>query len=280
MENRMFWLLLLFQEPNVELFALQWDQGARAARVESLRRLTFSPGYDNQPSFADDWVLFSSDGGSGKTDIHAIHPASGQRNQMTHTPKTGEYSPQQQPGGSRIWFVRVEEDERQRIWSCRPNGRGLRPEFAEWQGVGYFLPLGRKSAVAFFLGDPPQLARIEGRNKVPLARDVLRGLQGSPLGDEFAYAQRDGEAATIFRMTEKGLPSIWAPLPEKCQDFLWMRDGSLLVGRGEELLIWNDKMGWRLAGSLADKGLRSISRLAQSQDGHTLVLVAEVPEGS
>jgi len=275
----MFLLLFLFQEPNVELFALQWDQGARAARVETLRRLTTSPGYDNQPCFADEWVLFSSDGGSGKTDIHAIHPVSGQRKQITHTPKTGEYSPQRQPGGSRIWFVRVEEDERQRIWSCRPNGRGLRPEFPEWLGVGYFLPLARNAAVAFFLCDPPQLARIHGKNKVALAGDVLRGLQKNPRGDEFAFVQRDREAATVFTMLETGQASSWAPLPEKCQDFLWMRDGALLVGSGEELMIWNDKMGWRPAGSLAGRGLRSISRLAQSPDGHTLVLVAEVPEG-
>ncbi|MCB9399310.1 MAG: PD40 domain-containing protein [Acidobacteria bacterium] len=272
------WLmcLLLFQEPvNTELFAVDWDSSAGEAKVETLKRLTFKPGYDNQPSFMGDWVLFTSDRNKGQTDVFKVHAKTGKTKCVAEF-STGEYSPRLSADGHSFWCVRVEPDSTQRIWTVDLKSKKDKVLFPESKGIGYYLPLPNQEVIAFVLGEPNHLDLITPTGQTVIAENIGRGMQADPNGSGFAFLLKEGESGSIRRY-ENGKHYAWAPALGQSEDFLWTPQNHLIMGDGAQLFRWNDKMGWRPCGDFSKSQLTNISRLALSADASRLVFVAEVP---
>lgn len=276
--------------PDTEIFVapVTWD-GATPT-VGAPENVTFRDGYDNQPRFeADGSLLYTRDTG-GQTDIWRLPPEgrAGEAVRVTDTPES-EYSPTPRTwvGDGSFTVVRVEGDGSQRLWLFDRRGEAPQVVVRDLQPVGYhaWAEDGR-ALVSFVLGEPHRLVLsrpISGRGSrrgdwshETVTADIGRGIAALDR-HRVAFVQK-GETWRIDLLdTRNGSVSPLVETRPEREDFavdprgaLWMGDGARLYrfvpGEGSE---------WRLIADLsAVPGVGSITRLAFSEDGSRLALVA------
>ena len=68
-----------------------------------------------------------------------------------------------------------------------------------------------------------------------------------------------------------------APTIQGREDHAWTPSGGLIMARGSRIYLWvpGQSETWRSIKDLASDGLSTITRIAVSPDGESLVLVAE-----
>jgi len=270
------------QAPATDIWIGDLVRAGGSWRLDNVRNLTDRDGYDNQPWFLPDGsALFYTSQRDGQTDIYEIDLASGAARQVTKTPES-EYSPQVTPDGSGISVVRVESDGTQRIWNFPLDGRAPNLVAPAARGVGYYAWLDRATLVAFVLGDPFTLQRIDlgdGKQTI-VARQIGRSLHRIPGSHDASYSAPDGAGGdvTIFRYDpETGdCRAIGPAPPSENQDYAWTPDGSLVAGDGSRLLHRSpgSEASWIRFADLKAAGVHDITRLAVSPDGRRLALVA------
>ena len=263
---------------DIALVDLQSAQGKPQAGSEFLH-LTFRAGYDNQPAFsADSGTVYFTRALDDQTDIFAYRLDPGQLQQVTRTPES-EYSPTPVPGRSAISVVRVEADQRQRLWQIElPSGQaGLL--LADIEPVGYHAWAGPDQLALFVLAEPPQLQwanTATGKGKV-LADNIGRWLQPVPDSNAVSFVQKRASGGWLLRRVDRAnpVPVTIAPALEETEDYVWHPAGFLVAARGSQL-YWlqpGDNARWQAFADLAERGVREISRLAISPDGRHLAVV-------
>lgn len=267
--------------PGTDVFLVPLHAEAGRIAVGAPVNLTRRPGYDNQPAFSPDAtaVWYTTVGEDGHADVCRVVLDSRKVECRRTTPES-EYSPGERDDGS-VVVVRVEADSTQRLWQFRPGAPEpvlLLPDLAP---VGYYAWLDGTRVLCFVLGTPPtlQLADTRGGPAVLLATDIGRSLQRTPDGTGVSFLQRDqdGWAVRRYGAADGRLSTTARALPGS--DFhAWLPDGTLLMARGDALYQWREGLpGWQLMAAFGSDGLRGITRLAVSPDGHWLALVADDP---
>jgi len=271
--------------PNTKVYSFKMVKKGNSFRFTNPRHLTgFNPnGYNNQPHFVNDGTLyltvqFPDD---AQTDIYSLDL---QRKAITRVTKTveGEYSPTQIPSSQSFSAVRVEADGQntQRLWQfpINRNGEG-ELVFADIKGIGYHQWLSPQK-VALFIVDTPNKMMIANKrtgSAVELLTNIGRGFQG--MGEE--------KLAFIHKVTDdtwyiKEMDSYTYRFKEVIQtlpgseDFLYLRDGTFLMGNGSKLYKYNkvfDKE-WRQIADFQHYGIKEITRLAISDNG-TIAIVSK-----
>lgn len=269
-------------DTDVFLASLQRDGGSWS--VERLENLTARPGYDNQPSFAPDGrtIRYTAVDEDGSADTWRYDLDRGETSPLTRTPES-EYSPTPVPESDRF---SAERDSTQRLWSFAPDGSDPRLVLPDLRPVGYHAWSDANTVVVYVLGDPPTLrvaAPGTGQGKV-VAREVGRSLQQIPGATAVSYVQmgEEEEGDWIMRLEPAtGETRRLAPALDGSVDHAWTPDGILLMGRGSVLYRWNagGEGRWHPVADLAEREIRSITRLAVSPDGGKIALVAETGGG-
>ena len=263
--------------PDTEIFVVSvgLDQNGRP-RLGTPVNLTNRPGYDNQPAFtASGDLLYTRMDDQGATDIWMFPSGSTTSRQVTNTAES-EYSPLPLSSGS-FRVVRVEADEKQRLWNFGPDGAPslVAPEL---EPVGYHALAG-ESIVAFILGDPPTLVVSDGSGTNPRTVSENPGRALIRLGDDrVAFVQKSEEARWEVIELDLGTNQLksLALLPAGREDFTVDPDGSLWTGEGSKLLRWNRSMRrWDEIADYAGTGIREITRLTFDRNGSRLAFVAE-----
>ncbi|HVS04204.1 MAG TPA: hypothetical protein VMT16_15680 [Thermoanaerobaculia bacterium] len=265
--------------PDTEIWLAPLQGGAEAPTVGEPRNITRRPGYDNQPAFLPDGhgVLYTAIG-DGQADVWIHLLRGGGRARVTATPES-EFSPTPIPGEAAISVVRVESDERQRLWrvSLDP-GRDITLLLPHVEPVGYHAWADPTTVFLFVLGEPPALQRVSLPGGPPqlVARDVGRSLHRIPGEQAMSYVQRQGEALWVTRydlITGESEPLV--QLLPGSEDVAWGPGGTLWCGQGSRLLRWRQgQEGWLLVADLAPQGVGTISRLAVHPKGELLAFVA------
>lgn len=240
----------------------------------SLKTLTKRQGYDNQPHFASDNLLFWTRHSEGQTDIWQMNLATEKKSALTKTAES-EYSPTLMPGAKEISAIRVAIDGTQRLWSIDLSGQPLEI-LIEDLTVGYHSWLDSDTLALFVLGDPVmtlQLAkRSSGKAKI-LDADIGRSLHKVPGKNAISYTVHRGEQNEI-RLYDLDL-SKSTPLVDTlkdAQDYVWLADSSILMGQGNRIFrLLDQEQQWKLWAEFPDLG--NITRLAVSPDNSKLALV-------
>jgi dipeptidyl aminopeptidase/acylaminoacyl peptidase len=239
--------------------------------------------YDNQPFFTPDGrtILFTSKRDGRQTDIYQYDLATKSLMQLTSTPES-EYSPTITPAGNAFSVIRVEVDGTQRLWQF-PLAKGgtptlLRPDL---KPVGYHAWIDASRLAVFVLGTPATLrfVDLESGSAGVVADTIGRCLQHVPGRGSMSFVQKgkEKEPWTISEIDPetRKITAITETLPGR-EDYAWTPDGALLMADGSRLFMWTrESPKWRQIADLAPAGLKSITRLAVSPDGHQLALVAE-----
>lgn len=280
--------------PDTEVFIAPLTTAGGRLSVGKPQNISNSPGYDNQPSFADGGrsVLFTSARGgppSGaaepQMDIYKYEIDSGRVTRVTNTPES-EYSATVTPDGKHISVIRVEADKSQRLWQFTATGSDPTVVLADVKPVGYHAWLDDHTLALFVLGQPAtlQIADTRTGSAVIAARDIGRSLQPIP-GGGVSFVQRAGDgpqrSLTISEVRIKdGQPivtTLTAAAPGATEEYVaWTADGTLLMAAAGSLRAW--KRGdavWNDVADLAALGIRSVSRLAVSPRGDWLALVGQ-----
>ncbi|WP_116108244.1 hypothetical protein [Lewinella sp. IMCC34191] len=281
--------MVVAQTPSTKLYV--FDMGMR----DSMLMLTnprflshFNPdGYNNQPYWDGEQVLYASVQmpGDEQPDIYRFDLGNRTRQQLTDT-DAGEYSPKIQiAGADRFTAVRQEyvgSDTVLRLWDfpadLSENGR---PVFTSMSNIGYYEWLNPSQLALYLVENPGRIvlsAAGDGATPRTLATSTGRTFTRMSNGN-LVYVDK---SVTPWRLMQKNLYRLEedaqpiAELPDGTEDFVLLRDGSYLTGRGSKLyrLFPNRDGGWQLVADLNYYGLQDITRMALSRDGR-LALVAE-----
>jgi len=244
--------------------------------------ITSRPGYDNQPAFTPDSraILFTSihEDGGGQSDIYRYDLAAKTIARVTSTPES-EYSATIMPGGQRFSVIRVERDSAQRLWSFAMDGSDPQLLIPTVKPVGYHAWIDPDNLALFVLGNPNALVHYDLRSghADTLARNIGRSLAPTIGGGGFSFTAHDSGGVVKLKTMSWPYQTIGdlVALPRGSEDIVWLARDLVLSSNGSKLVSWKPgTTDWQDAVDLAASGLSRISRLAVSQDGKWLAIVA------
>jgi hypothetical protein len=242
--------------------------------------VTSRPGYDNQPAFTPDskGILFTSIHEDGQSDIYRYDLGTKTIARVTSTPES-EYSATIMPGGQRFSVIRVERDSAQRLWSFAMDGSDPQLLVPSVKPVGYHAWIDPDNLALFVLGNPNALVHYDLRSghADTLARNIGRSLAPTIGGGGFSFTAHDSTGAVKLKTMSWPYQTIGdlVALPRGSEDIVWLARDLVLSSNGSKLVSWKPgTTDWQDAVDLAPSGLSRISRLAVSQDGKWLAIVA------
>jgi hypothetical protein len=242
--------------------------------------VTNRPGYDNQPAFTPDskGILFTSIHEDGQSDIYRYDLGTKAVARVTSTPES-EYSATIMPGGQRFSVIRVERDSAQRLWSFAMDGSDPQLLVPTVRPVGYHAWIDPDNLALFVLGNPNALVHYDLRSghADTLARNIGRSLAPTIGGGGFSFTAHDSTGAVKLKTMAWPYQTIadLVALPRGSEDIVWLARDLVLSSTGSKLVSWKPgTTDWQDAVDLAPSGLSRISRLAVSQDGKWLAIVA------
>ncbi|HKK94351.1 MAG TPA: hypothetical protein VJ925_13030 [Longimicrobiales bacterium] len=301
--------------PDLWLAELTYDDTG-APMLGDGRNVTSRAGYDNQPKFLPDGSILYTRGVGDRTDIWLYDPATDAHAPVTETPDHSEYSPTPTPDGTGFSAIVVEPDSLQRLWRFDLDGSNGGPIFEDIAPVGYHAWIDDERIGMFVLGEPATLQTAVAGAAGPGAtvdEDIGRSLNRIPGQTAISYPVAPSEDR-VLRMTAAEDSVVTVPLRSSgwfvrmladvdgelatrfvaripAQDHAWTPDGRILYAEGHRLmaigplptapgeepaLLPDDALV--TVGALPDTTLE-ISRLAVSDDGASIVLVVDRPNG-
>ena len=281
--------------PQSNIFVADLDLAAGTAR--QVRNITPHAGYNNQPAFHAGSVLFVSDR-TGSTDVYRYDLASGATSQVTAT-AAAEFSPTPLADGSGFTVTRVADPEQkgetytesQQLWRYGFDGKPVAAVLPTGR-VGYHSWLDAGHVALFLVGNDERkvphtlvLADLAKGSTALLSSAPGRALGRAPDGKRISFVDKSDPAHWVISAMAAGerLPMVLVATPpadkdaDRSEDYCWLPDGSLMMGKGAVLWRWDGKAGspMRPFADLGDVG-GDIKRLAASPDGKRLAFVVQM----
>jgi hypothetical protein len=269
--------------PNTNVYLLQMEQVDTILTFNSPQLLTASNagGYNNQPNFLSNTELMMTVGleNTNQTDIYLFDLEKKTRLRMTKTPES-EYSPQVTPENLFFSVVRVETDEgrSQRLWQYPLDRKDKgKPVFKYLRGIGYYYWLDRFRLALFNVADVSYLSLGDTRDESTrhLAPGVGRSFQKSPNG-RLVFVHKITEGNWVIKAMDTNSLEVETIVPalSGCEDFVILKDGSILMGKGSRLYQFHPRKDttWREVAELKNLGIFHITRLAASADGKLAIV--------
>ncbi len=247
---------------------------------ENLRNISNNPGYDNQPSFYENDFIFFSSTRNGQTDIAKYDLKSGTVSWVSDTQEGSEYSPLKIPGKKAVSAIRLDKDGTQLLYSYKLSD-GKPDILLEELKVGYHVWASKNQILAAVLTEERMdlvASNLNDRSNHTFQKNIGRSLHRIPGSDRISYISFENgypELKSIDPLS--GATDVIVRLPQGVQDICWLKNGSVLAGNGNKLLIYNPTKGqdWQTLKTFENKDLYRISRLAVNEEGTKLALVAE-----
>ena len=275
----LFWGLPLLGQGPTELYLAEIHAVEGDIAIASPKNISENPGYDNQPSFPDDQTVLYARTRNGQTDIARYSFGNGKTAWLTDTPGGSEYSPLKIPATDAISTIRLDTSGLQRLYSYPMDGGDPKILLHDLK-VGYHLWYHQDLLVCTVLTeDGMDLVVVNFRDdsRYTFQKRVGRSLHRIPDSDLFSYiALEEGVARVKSMDPHSGTNKVIIPLPEGVQDVCWLPNGTLLCGKGNQILGFHPEKDsdWRVIHEFGPN-LGEISRLAINPSGTQLAVVAE-----
>ncbi|MFK7956371.1 MAG: TolB family protein [Lysobacterales bacterium] len=243
-------------------------------------RITDVPGYDNQPHYsADGKTLYFTRISSGRANVMAYDIANAST-RVILADLESDYSPTLMPRVNALSVIRVEADQRQRLWKIPLDGQPPQVIFENIEGVGYHAWAAPRIALMFILGEPPtlQLAGPAGVAQ-PVAQNIGRAMVAIAGSTEVAYVSKGtGDSRWTINAYDYAIDAdrFIAPTLAGQEDFAISPEGTLWMADDSVLYRWTrEQPSWVPLIDLSTTQVGAISRMTLSPNGHQLALVAE-----
>ncbi|GAB5399840.1 MAG: hypothetical protein Aureis2KO_14250 [Aureisphaera sp.] len=272
-------------QANTEVYLLDLSFSEEHFEISNFRNISNNEGYDNQPSFSHNGILFFAKTRNGQTDIALFDPKL-IISQWMHPPSPGgEYSPQQIGISMDATAVRLDTDGKQRLYRY---GFEVEPtEYIKDLRVAYYAHYDENTLLSSVLsGDNLDLviSDIPSQKSDTLLEGSGRSIHKFPNSEAMSYTSVNEEGNwDVYQLDIKSRESFFVTqLPIGIQDHIWLDDSKLLIGSGSKLFLY-DLFGdgqWKEVADLSEYKIDNITRMAVNSSGQRLALVAEAPSSS
>jgi len=281
--NQMLWS----QIPQSQIYTMDLKTNENKALLDNIQYLTdFNPeGYNNQPHFIDDDNLLISSNWKqeDQTDIWLLDLSKQNINRITAT-ASGEYSPTVTSDGMNFSVIRQTQTEddnpKQVLWSYPlDRSNGGKPIILEPSTIGYHSWLSPELVALFLVGEPHELViyNIKMQTTEHIAYNIGRALKTSRKGDLY-FIQKTGSTNHIRKYDPSTRRSSLVTTSIAGQeDFDVLSNGFLIAGDGSKLMIHRPMLdhGWKEMKDLSSTGIKSIARIASSNNRIAIVTSAK-----
>ena len=269
----------LFAQPDTDIFLMDITTSDQGIKISNFSNISNNPGYDSQPSFADETLLYAGTV-DNQTEILAYQLNTGTITQMNKATSGGEYSPQLALDGEGITAVRLDTTGLQRLYYYNKTGESSRM-LKELQ-VAYYTFNDKNTMLASVLSDD-RLDLVLADLKIEKIDTILqnsgRSIHNIPNSHAMSYTllNEDGNY-DIYQLDMATRESFFiTELPIGNQDYCWLSDSKLLLGSNDKLFLY-DLFGngdWKLAADLSIYKLNNITRVTVNKEGTKLAIAAE-----
>jgi hypothetical protein len=272
--------------PTTDIFLADLGWTGAVPSVTNMRNATNHPGYDNQPAFLPNGhdFFYSSESEGGLTDVRIHIATSGNNQQITSTPDSGEYSPRNYGATSGLYFVRqLADGSTQHLVHANANGSNPEPVL-DLTTVGYYAFNADRSQVALFvLGETftLQVADVASGETQIVADGIGRGLYAEPGGAAALFTTGNEEEGWALNRYDfgSGETSTLFALPGMSQDFAAHRmgDGTLVYLSSDDGTLYSRTADtdWAPIADFRGAMINNVTRMAVSDDGTMLAVVAD-----
>lgn len=271
-----------FTQENTEVFVFDISQAYEGLELLNARNISNNEGYDNQPSFISNETLVFAGNNDGQTDISEYNLTSNLQKWVNSKTDGGEYSPQKFPSNSDVAAVRLDTDGLQRLYRYDAK-TGKSTEIIKNLQVAYFAFYNDNKMLATVLnGEKLDLVMIDLSTKSvdTLFYNAGRSLQKVPNTSSMSYSLVNEEGnLDIYLLDMTSYESFFVTeLPIGIQDYVWINDTQILLGKGSRLYMYDSLGGteWNRVASIEEYGIKNITRMAISPNGKKIAIVAEV----
>lgn len=267
----------IYAQTNTDLFLININDGK--LEVTNPINISNNEGYDNQPSFYDDDILFSSTR-NGQTDIALYRIKTGSIDWISNTPGASEYSPTKIPNKEEVSSIRLDTNGLQRLYKYEIRS-GECNELLKDLKVGYHVWYSPEILVTTVLVENRMdlvIVNPKINSSKTIHKKVGRSLHIIPNTNLVSFVMQGDERSTLMSLDPiTAETNKIITLTDKSQDICWMNDGTVLTGYGKSILKFNPQTdsNWGELVRFSDKNINNISRLAINLTNTKLVFVAE-----
>jgi hypothetical protein len=266
---------------NIYLLQTDWEDSLLLFKNPKFLTGFNKNGYNNQPAFISNTELLLTVGmvGENQTDIYLLDLEKKNKLRMTRTAES-EYSPHLTPENLFFSVVRVETDEgrSQRLWQYPLDRKDSgKPVFKYLRGIGYYFWLDRFKLALFNVASTNYLSLGDTRDESTqqLTPNIGRCFQSSPTG-RLVFVHKITDDNWVIKAMDKNTLQVEeiAKTLSGSEDFVILRDGSILMGKGSRLYRFKPKKSnkWEEVVDLKSIGIRNVSRMAISGDGKLAIV--------
>ena len=245
------------------------------------KKITDFSGYNNQPFFMPDGSVLYTSIRNKQADIYRYDLNKGTTTQVTNTPES-EYSPTLMPDRKNISVVRVESDGTQRLWKFPLDGGPPSLVIENIKPVGYHHWVDDHTVALFVLGGTGKPNFLEmydlrtGKSEF-ITENPGRVLRKAPTRNGFSFVHKLADQhweIKLFDLRAHTSASLIPTLPG-VEDYAWLPDGSLLMGKESKLFRVLPLTGqnWAEVADFSSAGVKRISRIAVNPGGNKIALV-------
>ena len=263
--------------PSNDIYLTGLIRGPDGYTVRGLINITDRPGYDNQPAFVDEGIVYTSIRDGEQSDIYRYDLLTGTHVQVTDSPES-EYSPTPLPNKNGLSVVRVELDGTQRLWTLRDKKSDvLLPNV---RNVGYHGWLTLNKVALFIVGESNTLvvADTQSGTVTELSENIGRSLQKLPREEVITFVDKTNDdewfvtAIDLNSNEQKALVKT----PDGSEDFVWVDDFGLFMAQAKKLFYWQrGSVNWVLVHDFGESLPGGITRMAIDPSGNHLALVVD-----
>jgi hypothetical protein len=273
----------IIAQPNTEVYLFDLKLSNSDNGLFNQRNISNNPGYDNQPFFYNDHTIVFSSTRKGQTDIASYNVKNGDLSYINDTKGGSEYSPTRIPGEQAVSAIRLDTSGLQRLYRYDYN-TGKDTLLVNNLVIGYHTWVNDHTLASFVLEDPQTLviSDLKKGTNVTIDNAIGRSLHSIPgTRNTFSFISKKSKRWLIKSVNiDNNKISTIAPTIEDAEDMCWLKNGSIIMARGNTLYQLdpkNDK-DWSVMKVFKDPDLQNITRVAVNEAGTLLSIVSEVEQ--
>lgn len=267
------------QAPDSEIYLFSIEKIDGKYVFSNAKNISKNAGYDNQPSFSlgGRSILFTSNRRESNFDIYEYSLAEEKISPLVVS-ENNEYTAKDLDGKT-VTFVREGKDQLMTVMKMSRETKEEISAFSIKEPVAYYAFNAKGEALVWiryafmmhFVNAEKSINRYVANYAQPSVPHLIPGTEN------FSFMQRHPDDSLWIKEfnseTEAVRPIITSKDGKK--DYVWMQDGSLLIGSGSKLYRFDEKKDkdWVLLADLETFGIKEITRMAVSPDGKFLALV-------
>tara|TARA_B110000091_G_C13818568_1_gene479292 strand:+ start:2677 stop:3990 length:1314 start_codon:yes stop_codon:yes gene_type:complete len=285
MKKSLSYILLLlsiisYAQQNTDVFLFDLSLKDGELLLSNFKNISNNEGYDNQPSFMSQDILFYSGTRNGQTDIVKYDIETGRMKWISAT-EGSEYSPLKIPKRNRASAIRLEKDGTQKLYSYNLKKNVSKP-LVDDIIIGYHNWYDDKTIISSVLEDGGLslfITNTDEPKNYKVDTNIGRSLHNIPKSNLVSYISKKNKKWEIKSLDPETVETkfIANTLPNS-EDICWTINGTILMGRGDVLYKLNPETdkSWKKVASLKKYGIKNITRLATSPNGNRIAIVGEV----